>query len=323
MKRKTFALTLALLLLAALLGGCAASGTDSSSQTTNDSVSWTGEAVTEPSVPDMAPEENGTAAETTGEGAGLDASAAETERKIIQNADFSLETLNYDQTVADIETLVEMSGGYIESSQTTGSGATGDYYRARWASFTVRVPAEGLQDFGDALSECGSVTSSYYYTEEVTDYYYDTEAHLRSLELQEERLLEILSKAEQLSEVIELENSLANVRYQIESLQGTLRRLDSQVALSTVNISVQEVYEYSPEQGVPKGLGERIANEFSRSMASMRRTAENIIVFVAGNIVGLVLLAAVVAGVIVLIRRRLRKKRAQQPQETTETDKKE
>ena len=123
--------------------------------------------------------------------------------------------------------------------------------------------------------------------------------------------------------VIELENSLANVRYQIESLQGTLRRLDSQVALSTVNISVQEVYEYSPEQGVPKGLGERIANEFSRSMASMRRTAENIIVFVAGNIVGLVLLAAVVAGVIVLIRRRRRKKRAQQPQETTETDKKE
>ena len=108
-----------------------------------------------------------------------------------------------------------------------------------------------------------------------------------------------------------------------ESLQGTLRRLDSQVALSTVNISVQEADEYSPEQGVPKGLGERIANEFSRSMASMRRTAENIIVFVVGNIVGLVLLAAVVAGVIVLIRRRRRKKRAQQPQETTETDKKE
>ena len=322
MKRKIFALSLAFVLLAATLGGCAAAGSDNS-QSTESSTAWDTDAVMEPQAPDPAPEENGAAAEMTGEGAGLDASAAETERKIIQNADFSLETLDYDQTVAAIETLVEQSGGYVESSQTTGSGATGDYYQARWAHFTVRVPAEGLQDFGGALSGCGSVTNSSYYTEEVTDYYYDTEAHLRSLELQEERLLEILSKAEQLSEVIELENSLADVRYQIESLQGALRRLDSQIAMSTVNISVQEVYEYSPEQGMPKGLGERIANEFARSMASMRRTAENIVVFVAGNIVGLALLAAVAAGAIVLIRRR-RKKRAQRaPQPPEKKDKKE
>lgn len=330
MKRKMFALTLVFLLAFMLLSGCAAQsqGASVDSSMPSDSSSETGSSMeTAPSAPSENTVGMDTVADVSESAPAPDAEEMVQERKIIQNADFSLETLDYDQTLESIETLVENCGGYVESSQTTGNGATGDYYRARWASFTVRISAEGLQDFARILEECGSVTNSNYYTNEVTDYYYDTEAHLNSLQLQEERLLDILSKAEQLSEVIELENTLANVRYQIESLQGTLRRLDSQVAMSTVNISVQEVYEYSPDQGIPKSLGERISSEFAASLVSIRRTAENLIVFLVGNIIGIAIFAAVVVGVVVAVRRIRRKKRPaatpNQNEDTQDTDKKE
>ena len=328
MKRKMLVLTLVFLFTLMLLSGCAAQsqGASTDSSMSSDASSETGSSMEiAPSVPSENDVGMDTVTEAPESAPAPDAEEIQ-ERKIIQNADFSLETLDYEQTLESIQTLVENCGGYVESSQTTGNGATEDYYRARWASFTVRIPAEGLQDFAGALEECGSVTNSNYYTNEVTDYYYDTEAHLNSLQLQEERLLEILSKAEQLSEVIELENTLANVRYQIESLQGTLRRLDSQVAMSTVNIAVQEVYEYSPDQGIPKSLGERIASEFAASLVSMRRTAENLIVFLVGNSIAIVSFVVILAVVIIVIRRSRRKKQSAPPSRDPvqqDTDKKE
>lgn len=317
MKKRHGALLLALALFCGLLAGCAAKSAsmdmmDSGADNNFSPQEPAGGAQTEMSEnsmdfdasPDMPPGESNTL-----ELSASRADAGELERKIIRNADFSMETLHYDETVREIEALAEQAGGYVENSQTTGAGALDDYYRARWASFTIRVPADGLNDFADALAQHGSITSSNFYTEEVTEYYYDVEAHLKSLQLQEERLLEILSKADLLTDVITLESSLADVRYQIESLQGSLRRLDSLIAMSTVTISVQEVYEYTPEQGRPKGLGERISAEFGRSIAAIRNAGESALVFVLGNILVIAFWAAVIVLAVVVVRRRLRRRK--------------
>lgn len=327
MKRKHGALLLAAVLLCGLLAGCAArsmsmgSGADDNlSPQAQASGGGSETELSENSVdfdvsPDMPQEESNALELPAGR-----ADVGEVERKIIQNADFSMETLHYDDTVRKIEALAERSGGYVESSQTTGTGALDDYYRARWASFTIRIPADGLGSFAEALAQYGSITNSNFYTEEVTEYYYDVEAHLRSLQLQEERLLEILSKAEMLNDVITLESSLADVRYQIESLQGSLRRLDSLIAMSTVNISVQEVYEYTPEQGRAKGLGERISAEFSRSIAAIRNTGESVLVFVLGNILVIAFWVAVIVLAVVVVRRRLRGRKKLPPQNGQDKD---
>ncbi|ODU54492.1 MAG: hypothetical protein ABT01_08375, partial [Clostridium sp. SCN 57-10] len=210
-------------------------------------------------------------------------------RKLIRNASYELETLDYEKSLADLEALVTSSGGYVESSSTTGLGANQrEYYDPRVASYRVRIPAEGLDAFGGKLGQIGSVTQSSSSVEEITDYYYDTEAHIRNLKVQETRLLELIQKAETLDNLVYLESTLSNVRYQIESLEGTLRRLDSQVSMSTVTITLREVYEYSPLRPVPQTLGERIRDEFARNMASLQRGAENFIVFLLGNIVGVV-----------------------------------
>ncbi len=111
------------------------------------------------------------------------------------------------------------------------------------------------------------------------------------------------------------------MRYQIESLQGSLRRLDSLIALSTVSITVQEVYEYSPDYGRAKGLGERISDEFGRSAAAIRRAAEDCIVFVLGNSLTVIPALALAAAAFLLFRRRKKSPpQAKNPEKAPEDD---
>ena len=53
--------------------------------------------------------------------------------------------------------------------------------------------------------------------DDITDSYFDAQARLDSLRQQEASLLEILSKAEKLEDVVQLQTALSDVRYQIES----------------------------------------------------------------------------------------------------------
>ena len=76
-----------------------------------------------------------------------------------------------------------------------------------------------------AAGEIGNVTSSGKSAQNVTSQYTDYEARLKSLYLQEERLLEMLGKATDLDSLITLEARLSEVRYEIERIERDLRHL--------------------------------------------------------------------------------------------------
>lgn len=236
---------------------------------------------------------------------------AESERKLIKNGNFTLETLEYEKTIDAIEALIASVGGYVQSSNVSGTGAvSADYVQMRRANYTVRLPANDFSYFEDGLSSCGAVLSRNVYVDEVTDYYYDSQARLNSLQTQEKQLLTLMEKAEKLDVIIQLQSELGNVRYQIESLQGTLRRLDSQVAYSTVNITIREVYESTVMQAPPKTLSQRISYTFKNTWEDIISFGEDLIVFVAGNIILLVFWAAVITAVIVFVTCRIRRRKA-------------
>lgn len=139
---------------------------------------------------------------------------------------------------------------------------------------------------------------------DVTESYADTEARLKTLRLQEERLLEILSKATELGDVLELESRLSDVRYQIESYEATLRNYDSRVSYSTLHITLQEVVEYSIINDPPQTLGQRLSDGFKDSMRLVKNSAENALVWLV-TYLPLVLLWAVILAVVVWLVLRL------------------
>lgn len=226
-------------------------------------------------------------------------------RKIIRNAELSLETMEYESALERIPTLTEQSGGYVESASSNGLSLyeqSRGYPSRRNAYFTVRVPAEHLDDFVSALSQEFNMVNKSESSSDITDRYYDTQAHLSNLQIQEKRLLELLEQAGKLADLLEIEKELADVRYQIETLTATMKRMDSQVAYSIVNISLEEVVEYKEVTAPPRTFGDRLGETFKDSWENFLNICENLL-FGAIYLAPLVLTVAIAAVVILLIVR--------------------
>ncbi|MGI6030293.1 MAG: DUF4349 domain-containing protein [Eubacteriales bacterium] len=297
MKRRTslWALLLALLLL--LTPGCGAGGNSSSStaaandaymESSTDSVS-TGEATVQ-NAPD-----NG--------GGGPSAAQPDTARKIIFSASLTMETTQYDTAIQNLERTVEFYSGWVEESNTYS-----DSRNRRHADYTLRIPSAQFREFLDSAGEIiGHVTSKTERGVEITQVYYDSQARLTSLQVQEERLLAILEKAEVLTDVIELEQALSDVRYEIERISSELRLYDSQVEMSTIQLSLTEVSDLSPQYQLPTSLGQRISNQMQASFTALVSLGESLLVLLVGNLPVLLILAVLITVVWWLIRRFARK----------------
>ena len=236
---------------------------------------------------------------------------AETERKMIKNGNYTIETLEYDNTIAALEQLIESSGGYIQNSTTSGTPIIDrGYYNNRYATYVIRIPAAGYSAFEESLAECGTITSKNVYVNEVTDYYYDTTAHISALQTEEAQLLELLKDAKELDGIIALHTRLSDVRYEIESLQGTIRRLDNQVSFSTITVNVQEVSEPTRIREVPKTLGERISDRFNETWHGLVDFCKDVVVFFAGNIIILAIWAIIIIVIVLIIKKIVKKAKA-------------
>lgn len=235
----------------------------------------------------------------------LSTDAAVQPRKIIRNAELYLETMEYEPALDRIPALAGEAGGYVESSSSDGislyeKGSTRPSRRR--ASFTVRVPAENLDSFIVSLSTEFNLLNKFENSSDISDRYYDTQAHLSNLQIQEKRLLELLEQAGKLADLLEIEKELADVRYQIETLTAAMKRMDSQVSYSTVTISLEEVVEYKEVTAPPRTFGDRLTETFKDSWNNFLNVCETIL-FTAIYLAPIVLLIAVIVVIIILVVR--------------------
>lgn len=228
-------------------------------------------------------------------------------RKIIKHANLSLETKTFQTALDKIIQLVEAQGGYIENQTVDGRSLNNESnYYERSASIIARIPSEKLDSVTLSLGELCNIVSRNENIEDISDYYFDTQAHLETLNIQEERLLEILRKAEKLEDVITLEQALSEVRYQIESLTASIKRMDSQVAYSYLNINLQEVVEYQETISAPKTFGEKLSEAAKRSGKSFINTVQGIILFLVESGLVLILWIAILFGIFMLAYKLIR-----------------
>lgn len=230
------------------------------------------------------------------------------ERKIIQSAGMDVETLEFDKAVKMLKDKINNVGGYIESSSVQGKSID-DHYSTRYASFVLRIPKDSFLLFMSDMNTIGNVINESTYGEDITSQYYDTEAHLKTLEVQEERLLDILRKAEKIEDIISLERELTNVRYQIESLQGSMKRWDNLVSYATLHLSLREVIEITEKVETPKTLGEKISARFSRSVEGIKDFFEDLTIFGIGSLPYLIIYIPVILVLVLVLRRALKKAR--------------
>ena len=277
--RRIFAL---LLVLALLFAGCAAESRDE----------YYGADAETPNA-----EGNGVYGETAEGEANM---AIEENRKLIRTVTIDAETSDLDTTLADLDAQLAALGGYVQN-KSVQNGRSGSY---RYATLTLRIPADKVDSLVDHVEGATNILSSSEKAEDVTLKYSATESRIKALETQETRLLELLAKAETLNDLLTLEAKLATVRQELETVKSQLKLYDSLIDYGTINLTITEVQEYTPVEVEKPTAWERIGTGFIKSVKGVWTILTEIFIFLIVALPYLVIPAAIVVIVVVVHKKK-------------------
>ena len=285
------------LVLALSLAACSAkSASSDSASMASDSYDFNGAELPDAKYDDTASDDGAwNGQEVSSAGADL----AERGVKMVYTASIEMQTLEFDQAAQDIAALVESMGGYFE--QKNFSNYSSSY---RHASYTVRVPAEQFTDFCAQVGTLCHVTWQSDTAENISEQYYDTQSRLETAQIKLERLQELLSKADNMADIITIESAISDTEYEIESLSGTLRHYDALVDYATVSLTLSETYKLDENEGAPLTFGARIARAFTNGLRDTGVFLEDLAIGIANNLVFLAVLAALAVIVVRAVRKK-------------------
>ena len=231
-------------------------------------------------------------------------SAPVTDRKLIYRATVHAETKEFDQSKQQLDALIEKYNGFLENSSVSGNSYS-EGRGSRRLDYTLRIPAESLFAFLEDFEQTARVLSRDTDMDDVTTAYVDTEARLSALRREEERLLDLLDQAANLTEVLELEDRLSTVRYEIESMTAQLKVYDNEVAYSTVNIYLNDVTDYS----VKVSFGSRSFDAFVSGWNDFVNITQTLVIGLLHLWPFLLIVLVVVVVIVIGAKRSAKKKR--------------
>jgi hypothetical protein len=230
------------------------------------------------------------------------------DRKFITTVHMDAETEDLDVMLSSLNSKIAQLGGYIET-QELYNGSTYSSHRYRRVYMTIRIPAENLNQFTEQVAEEMNVVNSNTTLEDVTLSYVAIESRIAVLETEQARLMELLSQAENMSDLLMIESRLTEVTAELEQVTSQLRVMANKVNYSTVRLNLQEVKEYT-EVVEPETFWQRVTKGFSDNLADLWDGIVEFVIFLLTGIPYFALIGAIAVGVVFLIKRIRRKKAA-------------
>jgi hypothetical protein len=160
-------------------------------------------------------------------------------RKIIRDADLTLEVGAPAEAQRKITSIAESLGGFVVTSESK-QRQVGESKQELEVNLVVRVPAT---QFGAALDQIRSTGSRVIQEkitgQDVTEEFIDLEARIRTQKALESQFLEIMKQAYKVADALEVQRQIADVRTEIEKLEGRKRFLENRASLSTITVDLQ------------------------------------------------------------------------------------
>jgi hypothetical protein len=163
------------------------------------------------------------------------------DRKIVKTAELGLRAEQVRDSAARAQQIAAQFGGSVLSSQVN----QGERYVS--ADLVLVVPSPEFEKALDELRELGKeVTTDTVRGEDVTEEFVDLESRERNLLAAEQSLLELYNRAQSVNDALSIERELANIRGQIEQVQGRIQFLEERTSTSQITVSIQPVARPSP-----------------------------------------------------------------------------
>ena len=160
------------------------------------------------------------------------------DRKIVRTASLTIQVNDISQALADIAALAAGFEGYVVSS----SQRADDDDNTASGQISIRVPAT---QYDAALQKLRELAVKVVYensnSQDVTEQYTDLQAQLRNYEATEAQYLELLKKAENVKDMLEVQEALSNVRGNIERVKGRIQYLERTSETSLIQVSLTKV----------------------------------------------------------------------------------
>src|SRR5678816_1548460 len=162
------------------------------------------------------------------------------DRKIIRNAEITIEVSSTTDAQHQVTSIAETHGGFIVTSEAKQLESNDPAQRTLDIKLVVRVPSN---QFGRAFDEikklAGNTPSENVTSQDVTEDFIDLEARIKTQKALEVQFLEIMRQANKISDALEVQRQIAEVRTDIEKLEGRKRFLENRSSLSTINVNIQ------------------------------------------------------------------------------------
>jgi uncharacterized protein DUF4349 len=168
------------------------------------------------------------------------AAAQAINRKIIRNANLTLEVASPGETQPKIVSIAEAHQGFVVTSEATQRTVDDKTKPDITVNLIVRVPASQFNQVMEEVRAVGTRKIQEKITgQDVTEEFMDLEARIKNQKALELQFIEIMKRAGKVEDALSVQRELAEVRTEIEKLEGRRRFLENQASLSTINITLQ------------------------------------------------------------------------------------
>ena len=226
------------------------------------------------------------------------------DRKIIRNGSFDIELDQPEAAQTKAATIAESNGGFVVTSEArkTDDGVN--------VNVVIRVPAAQFDNVIGALrtqlgeKAGGKVLQFKQSGQDVTEEFLDLEAHIKTKKALEDQFLVIMRSANKVADALEVLRQIAEVRGEIEQMEGRRRFLANQSALSTITLALHTPAPVMLTSS-PKGFWHQVKQAFANGVDNALGIVLGVIQFVLLMIPILVLIVLPLWLVFLWLRKRM------------------
>jgi hypothetical protein len=162
------------------------------------------------------------------------------DRKIIRDADLTIEVNSTNEAQQKVTSIAESHGGFVVASESKQRENVDPAKRTVDVKLVVRVPSIQFNSALDQIQQLATHTPHRNVTgQDVTEEFIDLQARIKTQKALELQFLEIMKQANKVVDALEVQRQIADVRTEIEKLEGRKRFLENRSTLSTITVNIQ------------------------------------------------------------------------------------
>jgi hypothetical protein len=181
------------------------------------------------------------------------------EQKLIKTSYLTVEVANYDLARVQVDSIISLHKAWISVENMN------NYNHRISNNLAIRVPSQSFENLTNSLlSIAKKINSHSVESVDVTEEFIDIESRLKNQRAVEKKFTDLLRRTDSIEQILMIESKLAEVRGQIESIEGRLKYLSNRVSYSTINLEIYQTIDFKFVPEPMESFWERLKNSIHK-----------------------------------------------------------